>query len=305
MQRYFLSRIGQSIAIIIGVLFLVFFMVRVTGDPAALMMSRNATQEDVEAFREKMGFNRPIYVQFADFITHAIRGDFGNSLRYRMPAMQLVLERIPATVELASVALLIALVISIPLGLISGSRPGTAWDFLARALGLIGQSVPNFWLALILIIIFAVNLQWFPSFGRDDWKSVVLPAVSLALFPMGQFVRLTRATVLDVRSQNYVRTAYSKGLSKRTVYFQHILRNVALSLISIIGIQFGYLLSGSIYIEFIFSWPGIGQMIAESVAGRDFPLIQAIAIFTSVVIVLINLLTDMAYVIIDPRIKYG
>ncbi|OQY47052.1 MAG: ABC transporter permease [Anaerolineaceae bacterium 4572_78] len=279
MQRYFLSRIGQSIAIIIGVLFLVFFMVRVTGDPAALMMSRNATQEDVEAFREKMGFNRPIYVQFADFITHAIRGDFGNSLRYRMPAMQLVLERIPATVELASV--------------------------LARALGLIGQSVPNFWLALILIIIFAVNLQWFPSFGRDDWKSVVLPAVSLALFPMGQFVRLTRATVLDVRSQNYVRTAYSKGLSKRTVYFQHILRNVALSLISIIGIQFGYLLSGSIYIEFIFSWPGIGQMIAESVAGRDFPLIQAIAIFTSVVIVLINLLTDMAYVIIDPRIKYG
>ncbi|HEX6383855.1 MAG TPA: ABC transporter permease [Anaerolineae bacterium] len=305
MQRYLLSRLVQSALILIGVLLLVFLMVRVTGDPAALMVSREASPEQREAFREAMGFNRPLIVQFGDFVSGAVVGDFGSSLHHRRPALELILDRLPATVELAGVALLMALVIAIPLGLIGGSNPGSAVDSLARAVGLVGQTIPNFWLALILIIVFAVNLGWFPSFGRDTPASVVLPAFALGLATMGQLVRLTRSAVLEIRSEDYIRTAQSKGLSATAISFNHVFRNAAIALVSVIGVQFGYLLSGSIYIETIFSWPGLGNLLAQAVAGRDFPLVQAIAFFTSVVVIVLNLLTDVAYALIDPRIRYG
>lgn len=305
MQRYILSRIAQSVAVLFGVLFLVFAMVRLTGDPASLMLSREASPEAREEFREMMGFNRPLIVQFADFLLDAARGDFGSSLRYRTPVVQMILERLPATIQLASTALLIAIGVAIPLGLIAGARPGSVWDAIARAIGLFGQTIPSFWLALIMILVFAVELQWFPSFGRDSLKSVVLPALALALAPMGQMVRLMRSSVLEVRAEDYVRTAYGKGLPSRRVYTRHILRNAAIPLISVLGVQYGYLLGGSIYIETIFSWPGLGRMVAEAVAGRDFPLVQAIAFFSSLIVVAISLLTDLLYAVIDPRIRYG
>lgn len=305
MGRYLLSRLVQSVLVLVGVLLLVFFMVRVTGDPARLMLPREASPEEVTAFRHAMGFDRPLAVQFLDFAVGAVRGDFGNSLHYRLPALPLVLERLPATVELATVALLMAIAIAVPLGLVGGSRPGSVWDGLARTVGLIGQSTPNFWLALVLIIIFAVKLRWFPSFGHDQPKSVILPAFALGLFTMGQLVRLTRSTVLEVRRQDYVRTAYSKGLHPRTVYVRHILRNAAIPLVSLVGVQFGYMLGGSLYIETIFAWPGLGRLVAQAVAGRDFPLVQAIAFFTSLAVVLLNLLTDVAYVLLNPTIRYG
>ena len=305
MQRYFLSKVGQSVVLLFGVVLLVFVMVRITGDPAALMMPREASAEDVEAFREKMGFNRPVPVQFMDFLSGAIVGDFGNSLHFKTRAMPLVLERLPATVQLAAVGLLMAVVVAIPLGLVGGFNPGSIMDSLGRILALLGQSIPNFWLALLLILYFAVRLRWFPSFGRDELKSVVLPAFVLGLPVMGQIVRLTRSAVLEIRSEDFIRTAHSKGLEPRTIYVKHVLRNVAIPLVSVIGVQFGYMLGGSIYIETIFSWPGMGQLLEQSIGWRDFPLIQAIAVFTSLVVLGLNLLTDVAYAVIDPRIRYG
>lgn len=315
MQRYLLSRLIQSIFLIIGVLILVFLMVRLTGDPAALMVSRNASPEQIEAIREEMGFNDSIVLQFFRFASGAVVGDFGMSIRHRQPALDLILERLPATVELAMVSLFLSMIVGIPLGLMAGSRPGSIWDTLARVAGLIGQTVPNFWLALILILIFSVQLRIFPTFGRETWEvccgvelpthSVILPAIALGVFTMGQLVRFTRSSVLEIRNQDFIRTAHSKGLQNRRIYVKHILRNAAIPLISIIGIQFGYLLSGSIYIETIFSWPGLGNLLAEAIGNRDFALVQAIAVFTSIVVITINLLTDIAYAAADPRIRYG
>ena len=305
MQRYLVSRIGQSVLILFGVLVMVFFMLRATGDPVSLMIGREASVEEVEAFRESMGFNRPLYVQFFDFTFRAIQLDFGNSLHYKLPALPLILERLPSTMWLAAVSLFMSMVIGIPLGLIGGTNPGSIWDALARFVGLLGQTVPNFWLALILIIVFAVNLGWFPSFGRDQASSVVLPAFALSVFSMGQIVRLTRSAVLEIRGEDYIRTAESKGLSPRVIYIRHILRNAAIPLVSVLGVQFGYLLSGSIYIETIFSWPGVGRLLADSIGVRDFTMVQAIAFFTSLVVVALNFLTDIFYALLDPRIRYG
>lgn len=305
MQRYFLSKLVQSVFLLFGVLLLVFIMVRVTGDPASLMMPREASPKDVEAFREKMGFNDPTLIQFGRFISGAIVGDFGDSLHFKTPAMPMVVERLPATVQLALTGLIMAVLVGIPLGLVGGFNPGSAIDNIGRLIALVGQSVPNFWLALIMILYFAVRLRWFPSFGRDEWKSVIMPAFVLGLPVIGQIVRLTRSAVLEIRGEDFIRTANSKGLMPRTIYTKHVLRNVAIPLVSVIGVQFGYMLGGSIYIEAIFSWPGMGQLLEQSIGWRDFPLVQALAVFTSAVVLGLNLLTDMAYAIIDPRIRYG
>jgi peptide/nickel transport system permease protein len=305
MQRYFLSKVGQSFLLLFGVVLLVFFMVRITGDPAALMMPREASPEAVQAFRDQMGFNRPLLVQFWDFLTKAIVGDFGKSLHFKTPAMPLVLERVPATLQLATAGLLMAVIVGIPLGLIGGFNPGSLVDSVGRALALLGQSIPNFWLAMIMIIFFGVRLRWFPTFGRDQWNSVIMPAFVLGLPVMGQIVRLTRSAVLEIRGEDYIRTAHSKGLEPRVIYVKHVLRNVAIPLVSVIGVQFGYMLGGSIYIEAIFSWPGMGGLLEQSIGWRDYPLVQAIAVFTSVVVLTLNLLTDLAYAVIDPRIRYG
>lgn len=305
MQRYFISRLVQSVFLLFGVLLLVFIMVRVTGDPAALMMPREASPETVEAFREKMGFNDPTLVQFGRFISKAVTGDFGNSLHFKTPALPMVMDRLPATVQLALTGLIFAVVVGIPIGLVGGFNPGSAIDNMGRLLALLGQSIPNFWLALIMILYFAVRLRWFPSFGRDELKSVIMPAFVLGLPVMGQMVRLTRSAVLEIRGEDFIRTAHSKGLMPSTIYIKHVLRNVAIPLVSVIGIQFGYMLGGSIYIEYIFSWPGMGQLLQQSIGWRDFPLVQALAVFTSAIVLMINLLTDMAYAVIDPRIRYG
>jgi len=305
MTRYFLSKLGQSILLLVGVLALVFFMLRMTGDPTTLMVSRDASAEQVEAFREAMGFNRPLIVQFWDFFTSALVGDFGNSLRYRTPALPLVLERLPATVQLAAFGLLIAIALGVPFGLIAGFTPGSIIDSVGRFLALLGQSIPNFWLGMILIVIFAQRLGWFPVFGRDQTLSVILPGFVLGLPVMGQMIRLTRSTVLEVRNEDYIRTAYSKGLMQYTIYIKHVLRNVAPPLVSVAAVQFGYMLGGSIYIETIYSWPGMGQLLQQALGWRDFPLVQTITVFTSVIVLGLNLFTDFAYVLLDPRIRYG
>jgi ABC-type dipeptide/oligopeptide/nickel transport system permease component len=311
--RYLLSKLGYSAALLLGVLFLVFMLLHLTGDPVSLMVSKHTSPAEIEALREELGFNRPLLVQFGDFLTGALKGDFGNSFRYRQPALNLVLQRIPATIELASVALLMAILMGVTIGILGGSNPNTILDSLARGIGLLGQTIPTFWLGLILIIVFSLRLGWFPSFGRETFtflgltlpdKSIILPAFALSLFTTGQLARFTRSAVMEVMNEDYVTTARSKGLKKKRIYSKYILKNSAIPLISIIGVQFSYLLSGSIYIETIFSWPGLGNLLAEAVSTRDFFLVQATAFFTSLVVIGLHLLTDLVYVLVDPRIRY-
>jgi len=305
MARYFLSKVFQSVILLFGVLLLVFVMVRITGDPATLMAPREASPETIEEIRHEWGFDRPVGVQLWDFVTGALVLDFGKSYHFKTPAMPLVVERLPATVQLAVAGLLMAVIVGIPLGLVGGFNPGSIVDSIGRFVALMGQSIPNFWLALLMIFYLAVKLGWFPTFGRDELKSVIMPGFVLGLPVMGQMVRLTRSSVLEIRGEDFIRTARSKGLRPRTIYVKHVLRNVAIPLVSVIGVKFGYMLGGSIYVEFVFAWPGMGQLLQQSIASRDYPLVQAIAVFTSLVVLTLNLLTDMAYAVIDPRIRYG
>ncbi|MEZ4709001.1 MAG: ABC transporter permease [Caldilineaceae bacterium] len=304
MQRYLLSIFGQAILVLLGVFILVFLMVRLTGDPTSVMLSREASAEQRAEFRERMGFNRPLPIQFVDFVTNAVRGDFGNSLHYRLPALGLVLERLPASLELAFIGLFMAVIIAVPLGLAGGTRPGSAPDVIGRTIGLLGQTMPAYWLALVMIIVFAVKFGWLPTSGRSGWDSVLMPAFTLALPTMGRLVRLTRSAVMEIMGDDYIRTARGKGLSNQTIFYRHVLRNAAIALISVVGVQFSYMLGGSVLIENVFSWPGLGKLAYESISNRDFPLVQAIAIFSSVVVIAVNLLVDLAYPLFDPRIGY-
>lgn len=304
MQRHIVNSLIQAVLIMAGVLVLVFFMVRANGDPAALMLAREATPEQLAAFREQMGFNRPVIVQFADFVSKAVVGDFGDSLHYRQPALQLILERMPYSVYLAVVALIMAVVVAVPLGLLGGSLPGSWVDWIGRLIGLAGQTVPPFWLALLLILFFAVQLRWFPTSGSDRWNSVIMPAFVLSLGTMGRLVRLTRSSVLEIMGEDYIRTARSKGLVPNVIFFKHALRNAAIPIIGVTTIQFGYMLGGAVIVETVFAWPGLGTLTAESIGRRDFPLVQGVAVFTSLVVVVLTLVSDVFYAVVDPRIRY-
>jgi peptide/nickel transport system permease protein len=225
-------------------------------------------------------------------------------LHYRQPALPLILERMPYSVYLALVALLIAVLIGLPLGLVGGASPNSPIDWVARAVGLLGQTVPPFWLALLLIYALAVNMRLFPTSGSDKWNSVVLPAFVLSLGTLGRLVRLTRSSVLEIMGDDYIRTARSKGLMPRVIFFKHALRNAAIPLITVIAVQFGYMLGGTVIIESVFSWPGLGNLTAESIGRRDFPLVQGIALFTSLVVVLLTFASDVLYALVDPRVRY-
>lgn len=304
-MRILFIKSGQSLLLIVGVLILVFFMVRLTGDPAALMVSRQATPEQIAAFREGMGLDRPIAEQFADYMLSVLQGDLGDSLRQRRPNVELIGQRLPATLELALTALVFGIMIGVPLGIIGGYYPNTIWDFLARGIGLAGQTIPSFWLAMILIIVLAVPIPWLPTFGRDGLNSLILPTIALSLGVVAQLTRLTRSVVLEIRGEHFVRTARAKGLSERQIALGHIARNAALPLLSVIGIQFTYLLGGSVYIETIFAWPGLGSLLNEAITNSDFPLVQAITIFIAFFAVSINLINDVVYSMLDPRVRYG
>lgn len=303
MAGYILSRIAQVLALILGVLMLVFFMVRLTGDPSALMLSREASPAQIEAFRRANGFDRPVIEQFATYMSGVLQGDLGRSLNYNIPALQLINSRLPATFELAMAALVLALVVSIPLGVLGGIYPNSLAGGLARLVGLLGQSVPGFVWAILFILVFALNIQGLPSSGRSGFNSLILPALALSLGGMGQLTRLTRAMVMEVRDENYIRAARARGLRGSSLAFRHILPNVAIPLISVIGIQFTYLLGGSVYIETIFAWPGLGLLLQEAIFNNDFPVIQAITIFIAIFAISINLITDVLYAWIDPRVR--
>ncbi|MDX1449783.1 MAG: ABC transporter permease [Acidimicrobiia bacterium] len=303
MKRFIFRRTIQSVLLFVGVVVIVFFLVRLSGDPARLMMPREASPEQVQAFRESMGFDRPVIVQLGEYVTRVFTGDFGESLRFQTHSIDLVIDRVPLTFTLATLSMGVAIIIGIPLGIWGGMNANKPSDLLARGLGLAGQVTPEFWLALVLIILFAVNLGWFPSFGIDGPASYVLPAFALSVGAMGRLVRLTRSTVLEVVSSDFVRTARSKGLSGFEVAGRHIVRNTALALVSVISVQYTYLLGGAVYIESIFALPGLGSLLDEAIRARDFPLVQTITLFIGGAAIALSLVADLLYAWLDPRIR--
>lgn len=303
MKTYIVRRTIQSMLLFVGVVVIVFFLVRLSGDPAALMMPREASPAQVQAFRELMGFDRPVLIQLGDYVTSVATGDFGESLRFQTHSLDLVIQRVPLTFTLATISMGVAILIGVPLGILGGMNAGKFSDLLARGLGLGGQVTPEFWLALILIIVFAVNLGWLPSFGIDGPASYVLPAFALSVGAMGRLVRLTRSTVLEVVGSDYVRTARSKGLSAFDVAGRHIFRNTAIALVSVISVQYTYLLGGAVYIESIFALPGLGSLLDEAIRARDFPLVQTITLFIAAAAIGLSLLADLLYAWLDPRIR--
>jgi peptide/nickel transport system permease protein len=284
---------------------IVFLLLHLTGDPADLLLPAGGTQEDYAKVRHEMGFDRPIYVQYLDFAGRAVRGDFGISLRDRQPAMGLVLNRLPATLQLAGVALLISLLISIPIGICSALRPGGWLDQVATASVLLGQSIPTFWLGTMLILLIAAQLRLLPASGGGTAAHLVLPGLTLGIYIAPVVTRLLRSSLLEVLREDYIRTARGKGVAERAVVLRHALRNAALPVVTVLGLQIGTLLGGAVITEQVFAYPGMGRLAIQAIASRDVFVVQAFVVVMAVIIVTINLLVDLSYSFIDPRVQTG
>jgi peptide/nickel transport system permease protein len=303
MTTYFVRRLLQSLIVLLGVSFVVFFILHLTGDPALVLLPPDASPEDVRRFREAMGFNDPFFVQYGRFLGGALRGDFGQSIRHGESAFHLVAERMPATFELAGAALLLALVLSIPAGIISAVRRNTVLDYFSTVVALLGQSMPTFWLGIMLILLFSVQFHLLPSSGRGTLEHLILPAVTLGLFTTARITRLTRSGMLEVLGQDYIRTARAKGVSNPPVVWKHALKNAAIPIVTIVGIELGTLLGGSVITETIFAWPGVGRLSVQAIANRDYPVVQAAVFLLATTFVVVNLLVDIIYTYLDPRIR--
>ena len=304
LARYIARRLLQAIPTLFILIVFMFILVRVLpGDPARLIAGLEATEEDVARIRELLGLNKPLYEQFIDYLSDIIRGDLGTSLKFETPVIEEILIRFPRTLELALVAEIISILIAIPLGIISALKPFTKTGVTATISSLLGSSMPIYWLGLILIYVFSVNLKILPSFGYGTPAHIILPAFTLATLLMGNLVRITRASVLDALESNYVVTARAKGLRERIVVYRHVLKNALIPIITISGLQLGALLGGAILTESVFAWPGLGLLLLDSIYSRDYPLIQGIIIFYAIILILINLIVDIAYAFIDPRVR--
>jgi peptide/nickel transport system permease protein len=303
--RYLLKRLGHAVIVLIGVTLVAFLITRMTGDPVRLMASPDATQADIDLLRHQLGFDRAMYIQLFDYLRGVMVLDFGDSLRHGEPAMLMVFERMPATLSLSGVALLMALVVAIPAGIIGATRRGSLADAVGTLLALLGQSMPVYWLGILLIIIFGVQLKWLPAAGKEDWRSYILPAVTLAAYTSASIMRMLRSGMLEVMTQDFIRTARAKGITERYVLYKHALRNAMLPVVTIIGLQLGALLGGSVITETIFAWPGVGKFVVQAIYNRDFYVVQAAVFLFAVIIVGINLVTDLLYSVLDPRIRYS
>jgi len=304
MKSYLLRRGWQSLLVLFGVSVVVFLILHLTGDPALLLLPPDATAEDVARFRRAMGFDDPVAVQYLRFLKGALRGDFGESLRHGEPAMGLVLERLPATLELAGAGLLIALCLAIPAGIVSAVRRNTPVDYISTIVALLGQAMPTFWLGIMLILVFSVRLNWLPSSGRGELEHLVLPAITLGLFTTARITRLTRSGMLEVLSQDYIRTARAKGVSEPPVVWKHALKNASIPIVTIVGIELGTLLGGSVITETIFAWPGVGRLSVQAIFNRDYPVVQAAVFLLASTFVLVNFFVDVVYTYLDPRIRF-
>lgn len=303
MKAYIIKRLFHSIFVLIGISIVVFIILHLTGDPAALLMPMDATPEQVAQFRQEMGFNDPLIVQYWRFFKGTLRGDFGQSFRHNQPALSLVLERMPATIQLTLAALAIALIIAIPVGIISAIKRNSILDHIGMTGALLGQSTPVFWLGVMLILIFSVILQWFPSSGRGSIENLVLPAITLGMYSMARTARMMRSSMLEVLGQEYMKTAKAKGLSPHMVILKHALKNASIPVVTIVGMELGTLLGGAVITETIFAWPGVGRLAVQAIYNRDYPVVQAAVFVLASIFVLVNLVVDIIYTYLDPRVK--
>ncbi|MFN8523922.1 MAG: ABC transporter permease [Chloroflexota bacterium] len=303
MVSYALYRLGRTALAIFAIVTVVFFVARVTGDPAAVSLGSSASGADIEAYRRLMGWDQPLAVQYGQFLVNLTRGDFGASFYYRVPALGLVLERMPATMLLATAGLVFATVLGVGLGVVAAAWRGSWLDRVAMSVAVVGRSIPIFWLALLLVLALAVNARLFPVSGRDQWGSLVLPALSLGLVSAAEIARLTRSAVIEVLGDDFIRTARAKGLPGTTVMTRHALRNALNPVLTIVALQLASLLGGAVVTETIFAWPGVGRLAVAAIISRDFPVVQASVFLMAVMFAVTNLVVDLLYPLVDPRIR--
>ena len=304
MTVYLLRRLYQALIVFFVVTLIVFMVLHISGDPVELLMPPDATPRDMEEMRRTLGLDKPIMVQYGFFLKNAVQGNLGVSYHHGQPALKLVLERLPASLELVATSILISLVLAVPLGILASTRRGKMLDRLCLLGSLIGISAPPFWIGIAFILVFAVELQWLPSSGRGSWQHLVLPATSLALYRLALFLRLIRAGMLDVMTQDFIRTARAKGVSEKLVIYKHTLKNTLIPFVTIAGMQMGSLLAGAIVTERVFAWPGMGRLFLDSIGVMDFPVIIAWALVVATIFLSINLVVDIIYVWLDPRIRH-
>ncbi|HEX6163053.1 MAG TPA: nickel ABC transporter permease [Vicinamibacterales bacterium] len=305
MLRYFVRRVLLAVPVLLGVATLVFSLIHlVPGDPAQAMIGDGASPQDVAELRKNLGLDQPLLTQYVTFLRNAVTGDLGKSFRTGQPVTTMIVERIPATAELAVAAMIIAILIAIPLGVVAAVWRGTAVDYSAMTFALAGVSIPNFWLGPLLAIVFAVELGWLPVSGRGTLAHLVLPAFSLGLALAAILARMTRASLLDELGELYVRAARARGVSTTASISRHALRNSMVPLLTIVALQFGAVLTGAVITETIFAWPGIGRLLIQSIGFRDYPMVQGCILLIAVTYVSVNLITDLMYGFLDPRIRY-
>lgn len=304
MTQFILRRLGQTVVVVLLALTVVFGLLRLTGDPTLLMVPDDARPERIQEIRVQMGFDRPVLVQYWDFMTGALRGDFGTSFRYSLPAFTMVADRFPATVQLTLGAMLVAGLVGITLGVLAAVNRGRWIDHLASTVAILGVSIPTFWIGLMGILVFSVFLGVLPTGGRGGWQHLIMPVAVLAVEPMAYITKLTRSSVLEVQSLDYVTTARSKGLVETVILSKHVLRNAFIPVASYLGLQFSSLLGGAVVVETIFAWPGVGQTIFAALGYRDFPVVQVGVVMIAFIVAIVNLLVDLSYAWLDPRITY-
>jgi peptide/nickel transport system permease protein len=306
MLQYTFKRLLSTIPVLLGISVMLFFMLRaLPGDPAQVIAGDLATQKEVELIRHQLGLDRPTHIQYGHFLWRLMRLDLGNSIKTQNPVIMEILPRLKNTAILAVTATLLACLFGIPAGIVAAVRPYTIWDILVTALALFGISMPAFWLGLMLIVMFSVKLHWLPVGGSGGIQFLVLPAVTLASLLVAAFARNTRSSMMETLSQDYITTARSKGLKEEAVIITHALRNALIPVVTVIGLQFGGLLGGTVLTETVFSWPGIGRLLVESILARDYPVIQGSILIFALLFILVNLIVDLLYGLIDPRVRYG
>ncbi len=306
MKQYILNRLASGIIVLLGLTVFAFALIHmIPGDPVRIMLGEKATKEQVEILREQMGLNKPLPTQYINYISGVVKGDLGTSLKTGRPVIVEIKERFPATVKLAIAGIGIAIVIGVAMGILAAKFKNTFIDFFLMGLATLGISLPSFWLGLIIIMIFAVKLGWFPIAGGTGFMDLIMPAATLGALCSTMIIRLTRSGMVEVLSNDYIRTAKAKGMRESIILFRHAFRNVMIPVVTVVGLQIAALLGGAVIIEQVFSWPGIGTLAISAIASRDFPMIQGIILFMGVVYVCVNLLVDLLYGLIDPRIDYS
>ena len=303
MSGFLIRRLLQGVISIVGASIVIFLISRLSGDPILILLPNDASPQLIEDTRRNLGLDHPLWRQYLIFAQNALAGDFGRSYRWQMPALRLILDRLPATIELALCGLFFSVLIAVPIGVLSAVHRGGWIDRVGRIFAMLGQAMPAFWVGLLLILVFAIHLNWLPAFGHGGVSHVILPAIALGWYPVAAQTRIVRSAMLDVLDSDHIRLSRALGTPEHLIVWKYALRNAAIPLLTMLGVYFAAMLGGAFVVETIFAWPGVGRTVVEAVFSRDFPVVQAGVLFTSILFVISNLLVDLSYGIVDPRIR--